>query len=334
MQSPNTDELYKDAPKLEAALRALPQLQDVTSDLQVKNPQLTCKWIATRPMRSASLRKQVSDALYSAYGTRQISTIYTPNQRVLRHRRACCRSIRTIRRDLSSLYVRSSTGKLVPLDTVAKLVPSAAGRCTVNHLGQLPAVTLSFNLKPGVALGDATRVGAETANEDPAEQRQRHLPGNGAGLPAVVHWNGHCCWSRPVLVIYIILGILYESFIHPLTILSGLPSAGVGALATLILFHQELNLYSFVGIIMLIGIVKKNAIMMIDFALEAERNEGKTSGRFHLRGRAGPLPSHHDDDHGRSDGHAADRHRASARVRSRAAVWDWPWSAACSSRSS
>jgi len=149
------------------------------------------------------------------------------------------------------------------------------GPLTVNHLGQLPAVTLSFNLKPGTALGDATRLVEQKANailpgdiqgtfQGTAQAFQNSFTGMGLLLLAAI------------LVIYIILGILYESFIHPLTILSGLPSAGVGALLTLILFHQELNLYSFVGVIMLIGIVKKNAIMMIDFALEAERNEGKS----------------------------------------------------------
>ena len=162
---------------------------------------------------------------------------------------------------------------MIPLDTVAKLVPSV-GPLMVNHLGQLPAATISFNLKPGVALGDATKLVEREAN--------RVLPGDIQGTfqgTAQAFQNSFTGMGllllAAILVIYIILGILYESFIHPLTILSGLPSAGVGALLTLNLFHQELNLYSFVGIIMLIGIVKKNAIMMIDFALEAERTEGK-----------------------------------------------------------
>ncbi len=176
--------------------------------------------------------------------------------------------------ELSKLYVHSSSGKLIPLDTVAKLVPSL-GPLTVNHFGQLPGVTVSFNLKPGVALGDATRFVEDQVRkimpadvtgtfQGTAQAFQSSFVGLGLLLVAAV------------LVIYIILGILYESFVHPITILSGLPSAGVGALLTLMIFHQELNLYSFVGIIMLIGIVKKNAIMMIDFALDAERSDGKS----------------------------------------------------------
>ncbi len=273
LQSPNTVELYQDAPKLEAALRALPQLQDVTSDLQVKNPQLSVVVDHDKAYALGVTPNQVSDALYSAYGTRQVSTIYTPNNEYYVIVELDPR-YQNNPSELSSLYIRSNTGKLVPLDTVAKLVPSV-GPLTVNHLGQLPAVTLSFNLKPGVALGDATRVVQQEAQkilpgdivgtfQGTAQAFQQSFAGMGMLLVAAI------------LVIYIILGILYESFVHPLTILSGLPSAGVGALATLMIFHQELNLYSFVGIIMLIGIVKKNAIMMIDFALEAERKEGKT----------------------------------------------------------
>ena len=273
LQTPDTNELYEAAPKLEAALRALPELQDVTSDLQVKNPQLTVEVDHDKAYALGLSPNQVSDALYSAYGTRQISTIYAPNNEYY----VIVELLPEYQANpdkLSLLYVRSNTGKLVPLSTVARLVPSV-GPLTVNHLGQLPAVTLSFNLKPGTALGDATRLVEQKANailpgdiqgtfQGTAQAFQNSFTGMGLLLLAAI------------LVIYIILGILYESFIHPLTILSGLPSAGVGALLTLILFHQELNLYSFVGVIMLIGIVKKNAIMMIDFALEAERNEGKS----------------------------------------------------------
>ncbi len=273
LQTPNLAELYDSAPKLEAALRTLPQLQDVTSDLQIKNPQLTVQVDRDKAYALGVTPGQVTDALYSAYGTRQISTIYAPNNEYY----VIIELLPQFQNNpaaLSSLYIRSNAGKLVPLDTVSKLVPSL-GPLTVNHLGQLPAVTISFNLKPGVALGDATRVVQEQSQkilppdvvatfQGTAQAFQQSFKGMGLLLLAAV------------LVIYIILGILYESFVHPLTILSGLPSAGVGALATLMIFHQELNLYSFVGIIMLIGIVKKNAIMMIDFALDAERNEGKT----------------------------------------------------------
>jgi HAE1 family hydrophobic/amphiphilic exporter-1 len=273
LQSPDLPALYSSAPKLEAALRNLPLLQDVTSDLQVKNPQLTIQVDRDKAYALGVTPGQVTDALYSSYGTRQISTIYTPNNEyyVIVE---LAPQFQNNPAELSSLYIRSNTGKLVPLDTVSKLVPSL-GPLTVNHLGQLPAVTISFNLKPGVALGDATRVVQQQAQkilppsivgtfQGTAQAFQQSFTGMGLLLVAAV------------LVIYIILGVLYESFVHPLTILSGLPSAGVGALLTLMIFHQELNLYSFVGIIMLIGIVKKNAIMMIDFALEAERKEGKS----------------------------------------------------------
>jgi hydrophobic/amphiphilic exporter-1 (mainly G- bacteria), HAE1 family len=216
---------------------------------------------------------QVASSLYSAYGTRQTSLIYTPNNEyyvILE----LLPQFQNNPAELSYLYVHSSTGKLVPLDTLAKLVPSV-GPLTVNHFGQLPGVTVSFNLKPGASLGEATKFVEEQVREimpadvtgtfhGTAQAFQNSFIGLGLLLVAAV------------LVIYIILGILYESFVHPITILSGLPSAGVGALLTLTIFHQELNLYSFVGIIMLIGIVKKNAIMMIDFALESERVDGRS----------------------------------------------------------
>ena len=273
LQSPDTAELYQDAPKLEAALRALPQLQDVTSDLQVKNPQLTVDVDHDKAYALGLTAAQVSDALYSAYGTRQISTIYTPNNEYY----VIIELLPEFQDNpdkLSLLYVRSNTGKLIALDTVAKLVPSV-GPLTVNHLGQLPAATISFNLKTGTALGDATKLVEREANRVLPGDIQGTFQGTAQAFQNSFTGMGWLLLAA-ILVIYIILGILYESFIHPLTILSGLPSAGVGALLTLTLFHQELNLYSFVGIIMLIGIVKKNAIMMIDFALEAERTEGKT----------------------------------------------------------
>ena len=273
LQTPDTAQLYRDGPKLEAALRALPQIQDVTSDLQVKNPQLTVQVDHDKAYALGVTPNQVSDALYSAYGTRQISTIYTPNNEyyVITE---LLPQYQDDPRQLSLLYIRSNTGKLIPLDTVAKLIPSL-GPLTVNHLGQLPAVTVSFNLKPGTALGDATKLVQDTANRVLPADIQGTFQGTAQAFQSSFVGMGLLLVAA-VLVIYIILGILYESFVHPITILSGLPSAGVGALLTLILFHQELNLYSFVGIIMLIGIVKKNAIMMIDFALEAERSDGKS----------------------------------------------------------
>jgi len=272
LQSPDTAQLYRDAPKLESALRAQPQLQDVTSDLQVTSPQLTVEVDHDKAYALGLTPAQVSDALYSSYGTRQISTIYTPNNEYY----VIIELLPEFQNNpdkLSLLYVRSSAGKMIPLDTVAKLVPSV-GPLIVNHLGQLPAATISFNLKPGAALGDATKLVEQAADRVLPGDIQRTFQGTAQAFQSSFTGMGLLLLGA-ILVIYIILGILYESFIHPLTILSGLPSAGVGALLTLKLFHQELNLYSFVGIIMLIGIVKKNAIMMIDFALEAERTEGK-----------------------------------------------------------
>ena len=272
LQTPDTAELYDAAPRLEAELHKLPELLDVTSDLQIKNPELHVEVDRDKAYALGVSPDQVSNALYSAYGTRQVSTIYTPNNEyyVIVELQPEYQS-RPI--DLSQLYVRASTGKLVPLDTVSRLVQSL-GPLTVQHLGQLPAVTLSFNLRPGVSLGEATKLVEEVSNKVLPSEITRSFQGTAQAFEQSFAGLGILLVAA-VLVIYIILGILYESLVHPLTILSGLPSAGVGALATLLLFRQELNLYSFVGIIMLIGIVKKNAIMMIDFALEAERSEGK-----------------------------------------------------------
>jgi len=176
---------------------------------------------------------------------------------------------------LSKLYIRSNQGKMVPLAAVTDLKQTVAG-LSVNHIGQLPAVNFQFDLKPGVALSEATKMVDEAA-------RQIGLPdtmsfsyqGTAAAFQSSLRGLG-ILLIIAVLVIYLVLGVLYESFIHPITILSGLPAAGLGALLTLLLFGHDLNLYSFVGIVLLLGIVKKNAIMMIDFALQAQRTEGKS----------------------------------------------------------
>jgi len=269
LQDADLQTLYHWAPVLHQRLRGLPGFLDVNSDLQITSPQVLVEIDREKASALGVTAMQIEAALNSAYGAPQVSTIYTPTNQYW----VMMELLPQYQRDpaaLSMLYVRSSTGKLVPLGAVAKLTRTV-GPLTVNHLGQLPAVTVSFNLRPGVALGDAVeqiqRVERElrlpatltTSFQGTVQAFQRSLQGLGILLLAAV------------LVIYLILGILYESFIHPLTILSGLPSAGVGALLTLILFNQELNLYGFVGIIMLVGIVKKNAIMMIDFAIEAQR---------------------------------------------------------------
>jgi HAE1 family hydrophobic/amphiphilic exporter-1 len=273
LQDSDMKQLYHWAPIVESKLRSVPGLADVTSDLQIKSPQVVVSIDRDRASALGVSAEQIENSLADAYGQRQVSTIYTPTNEYW----VIMELEPQYQRDpaaLSMLYVRSSSGRLIPLNAVATLSPGV-GSLTVNHQGQVPAVTVSFNLKPGVSLGNAVS-GIEnavhqlnmpatiaTSFQGTAQAFQSSLQGMGLLLVAAI------------LVIYMVLGILYESFIHPLTILSGLPSAGLGALATLLVFHDELNIYSFVGIIMLIGIVKKNAIMMIDFALDAQRREGK-----------------------------------------------------------
>ena len=274
LQGPDTKELYREALKLEGELRSVPGLQDVTTDLQVSNPQVNVDIDRDKANALGVSAFQVENALETAYSSRQISTIYTPNNEywVLAE---LLPKYQMEPQALSLLYIHSSSGQLVPLSAVSKLTQSL-GPLVVNHAGQLPSVTVSFNLQPGTALGDAVnrveQIARQTLPSDlsanfegTAQQFQSSL----VGLTVLL--------VITILIIYIVLGILYESFIHPLTILSGLPSAALGALLTLMYFGYELDLYGFVGIIMLVGIVKKNAIMMIDFALDAERNDGKTT---------------------------------------------------------
>jgi hydrophobic/amphiphilic exporter-1 (mainly G- bacteria), HAE1 family len=273
LQSPDTRELYRVAPTLEAKLRALPELQDVTSDLQVKNPQVNVVIDRDKASTLGVTAEQVENALYDAYGDRWISTIYAPTNQY----KVILEVEDRWQRDpaaLSRLHVRSSRGQLVPLDAVATLTEDV-GPLTVDHFGQLPAVTLSFDLAPGHALGDAVdaveRVARQTLPATITTSFQGTAQAFSSSLGGL--W---VLLVLAVLVIYIVLGILYESFVHPITILSGLPSAGFGALLTLLAFGIDLNIYAFVGLVMLIGIVKKNAIMQIDFALDAQRSEGKS----------------------------------------------------------
>lgn len=273
LQSPETNELYRYAQILEAKMRALPELEDVTSDLQIKNPQVNVEILRDKASSHGITAEQIEGALYSAYGNRWVSTIYAPNNqyKVILE---LAPEYQMNPGDLSRLYVKSSQGGLVPLESIAA-VTETLGPLTINHLGQFPSVTISFNLRQGVSLGEATakvmKLAEETlparistAFQGTAQEFQKSIKGLGILL------------IFSILVIYMILGILYESFIHPLTILSGLPSAIFGAIITLMLFGVDLGVYGFVGLIMLIGIVKKNAIMQIDFALEAQRVEGKT----------------------------------------------------------
>ena len=274
LQGPDTDELYDVAPKLLAEIQKLPGLQDVTSDLQIKNPQVNLVIDRDKASALGVTAAQVETAMYTAYGSRQISTIYAPNNAY----RVIMEVAPQYQRDpaaLSTLYIRNNAGQLVRLDSVAKITRTV-GPLTVNHLGQLPAVTISFNLRPGTSLGDAVAQINDISRRVVPATISTSFQGTAQAFAASMKGLG-VLLIVAILVIYIVLGILYESFVHPITILSGLPSAGVGALLTLKLFHTDLNLYSFVGIIMLVGIVKKNAIMMIDFALDAQRGSGKSA---------------------------------------------------------
>ncbi len=271
LQSTDTAALYSNAALLERKMHGIPIIRDVTSDLQIKNPQLDITIDRKKASALGVTAGQIQRALALAYGTSQVSTIYTATneyQVILEVKPQDQRGPA----DLASLYVRSSSGTLVPLNAVATSSRSV-GPLLVNHLGQLPSATISFNLAKDVALSQATAAVSKLARETlpgtittsfqgQAQVFQSSLKGMSVLLVVAI------------LVIYLVLGILYESFVHPLTILSGLPSAAVGAILTLILFHKDLNVYAFFGLVMLIGIVKKNAIMMIDFALEAQRGQG------------------------------------------------------------
>jgi len=272
LQSPDFAELYGYAPRLEARMRQLPGLEDVTSDLLIKNPQINVEIDRDKATALGVSAYGVEDALYTAYGTRQVSTIYAPNNQYYVIMELLPR-FQSDPRQLDKLYVRAANGRLVPLPALAKIAP-AVGPLTVNHVGQLPSVTLSFNLKSGVSLGQAVEQVEQAARETLPASITTSFQGTAQAFQASLQGMG-LLMIMAIIVIYIVLGILYESFIHPITILSGLPSAGLGALLTLMYFQVDLNLYAMVGIIMLIGIVKKNAIMMIDFALEAERKEGR-----------------------------------------------------------
>ncbi len=274
LQNADTEELFQWVPVIQDRLTKLPGFQDVTSDLQIANPQITIDIDRNRASALGITAAQIENTLYNAFGQRQVSTIYTSSNQYW----VILELDPKFQNDpsaLSMIYVRSSSGNLVPLNAVARL-SRTLGPLSISHLGQLPSVTISFNLAPGIALGDAIeQVNAAmlelkapstliTSYQGAAQVFQSSLAGMGMLL------------VMAIFVIYLVLGILYESYIHPITILSGLPTAGMGALATLMIFNMPLNMYAYVGIIMLVGIVKKNAIMMIDFAIESQRTSGKT----------------------------------------------------------
>jgi HAE1 family hydrophobic/amphiphilic exporter-1 len=317
LQGPDRDELYKNARALQDKLRALPDLIDVTSDIQVNNPQLNVQIDRDKASSVGISVQQIEDILNDAFGTRQISTIYATSNEY----EVIVEVKPEYQRDASALgqlYIKptapvptnvptgtsstavtpavssissnaatnsfvapatqssassSSTPRLVPLSAVATL-SNSVGPLLVNHVGQLPSATISFNLRTGASLSRATETVQKLANETLPQTITFGFQGTAQVFQTSLQ-NLTLLLVVAVLVIYLVLGILYESFIHPLTILSGLPSAGLGALLTLLLFGRELDVYAFVGLIMLIGIVEKNAIMMIDFALDAQRNEKK-----------------------------------------------------------
>jgi len=270
VQSVNLNDVYEWVPKLTDKVRTLPGFTDVNSDMQVSSPQITVDIDRDRAQSLGVTPEQIQDALYTSYGNRQVSNIYAPANQYSVILEVEPQYQRTPDA-LQKLYVRSSKGQLVPLDEVAN-VRRTVGPLSVNHFGQLPAATVSFNLQPGYSLGQAAQQVNDTIRElrIPAsvivnfQGTVKEFQESFANLTALL--------IVAILVIYIVLGVLYESFIHPITILSGLPSAVFGALLTLVLFHKQLDLYAFVGLIMLFGVVKKNAIMMIDFAIEAQRN--------------------------------------------------------------
>ena len=270
MQSPDRETLYATAEALVKAIDAnVPGIVDLTSDLEVTSPQVDVQIDRDKAAALGVTANQIENAFYDAYGPRWVSTIYAPvnEYKVLLE---LAPQFQTDPSALSLLYFKGgTTGPLVPLDTLAT-ARQQVGPQTVNHYGQLPAVTVSFGLAPGASLGDVLTRVREVATNTLPEGVSGQFQGEAKAFQSSLG-NLAVLLLIAVLVVYIVLGILYESYIHPLTILSGLPSAAFGALVTLILFRMDLNIYAFVGMIMLIGIVEKNAIMQIDFALDAER---------------------------------------------------------------
>jgi len=310
MQSPNREELYDASRTLKRALGDVAGLEDLTSDLEITSPQVNVEIDRDKAAALGVTANQIENAFYDAYGPRWVSTIYAPvnEYKVLLE---LAPQFQADPSALSLLYFKAtppaggagqaggvgaavaaaggtpsgaiggalggvgsaSAGTVVPLDTLAKTT-QVVGPQTVNHHGQLPAVTISFGLAPGASLGDVLSRVREVADRTLPETVSGQFQGAAKAFQSSLS-NLAVLLLIAVMVVYIVLGILYESYIHPLTILSGLPSAAFGALVTLIVFGMDLNIYAFVGMIMLIGIVEKNAIMQIDFALEAERG-GKT----------------------------------------------------------
>ena len=269
LQSGDTESLYRLAPEMRDKIAKVPGLLDVTTDLYIKNPQMTVDIDREKAAVYGITVDQVRNQLYNAYGARQVGTIYMPSndyQIILEAQP----QFRVDPSDLSKLYMKTANNQTIPLDAVAKLVPTV-GPLQINHQGQQPAVTISFNLAPNYSLGHAV-------DEITKIEQSSNLPATIAtGFSGTAQVFQDSLRGQGVLILaavfaaFVILGILYESFIHPITIISGLPSAGIGAILTLMLFNMELSVIAMIGIVMLVGIVKKNAIMMVDFALERRR---------------------------------------------------------------
>jgi HAE1 family hydrophobic/amphiphilic exporter-1 len=289
---------------MEARMKTLPGLMDVTSDLEISNPQVNLTIERNKASQLGVSAYQIEDALSYAYSSTQVSTIYAPDNeyKVILELEPQYQEDPSV---LSLLYIRSSSDKLVPLDSVVSM-EKTVGPLQVNHTGQLPSVTISFNLMPGVSLGNAVSEIDGLAHKTIPANIITSFQGTAQAFESSMKGLGMLL-IMTILIIYMVLGILYESFIHPITILSALPFAGFGALLTLLIFHVDLNIYSFVGIIMLVGLVKKNGIMMIDFAVETER-------------------THYDDDRCGNHRYLTDSDRAWCRCRLA------PAAGACSSR--
>jgi len=271
LQAADTMQLYREGQRFEREVAKLPSVLDINSDIQMRSPRVKIEIDRDKAATYNLDVRMIEQAIYNGYGNNFASTIYAPNNqyRVMLEVTPRYQAFSDM---LAKLYLKSGDGRLIPLDAVTKRSEDV-GPQTINHSGQLPSVTVSFNLKPGIALGEAV--------EEITEMAKEKLPSNinltFAGTAKVFQdslSNMTMLLIVAILVVYIVLGVLYESFIHPLTILSGLPSAAFGALLTLTIMNVELNLYAFVGLILLIGLVKKNAIMQIDFALQAQRNHG------------------------------------------------------------
>jgi hydrophobic/amphiphilic exporter-1 (mainly G- bacteria), HAE1 family len=274
LSSPNMNELRKAAVQLQAKMKTIDGVVDVTSDMQIENPEVHLTVNRDKCSRFGVSVQQVEDALNSAYAARQISTMYTSTNQYWVIIEVLPRFYKDPTK-LNDLYLHSSNGMLVPLQSLCS-IENGVGPLLVNHLSQFPSVTISFNLKPEASLGNVTNVIRAYAKDVVPPSVTTGFQGTAQAFEDSLQ-NLWVLLLLAVVVIYIVLGILYESFIHPITILSGLPSAGLGALLILMICHVDLNIYGFLGLIMLIGIVKKNAIMMIDFAVEAERVHHKSA---------------------------------------------------------